>query len=91
MAEPALTLLTSLGLSYLAYSLTARLVPLLGSNLVAKGLGGYDMLKPAYSAKRDDDAQSRKQIMLFASFRRYSAVRSLTRSPTSPTDRKRRE
>ena len=68
MAEPALTLLTSLGLSYLAYTLTARLVPLLGPNLVAKGLGGYDMLKPAYSAKRSDDAALPKQTMLFVSF-----------------------
>ena len=78
MAEPALTLLTSLGLSWLAYTLTARLVPLLGPNLVAKGLGGFDMLKPGFigtATKRDDDARDPddlapvpKQMMLFVSF-----------------------
>ena len=46
--EPAHTLIASLALSALAYYQTATLVPLLGPQLVAKGLGGVDMLKPGF-------------------------------------------
>lgn len=52
-SEPALTLGASIVLSLVAYKLTATLVPLLGPNLVAKGLGGVDMLKAGF--KRDED------------------------------------
>lgn len=48
-----ITLISSIGLSYLAYRITAYLVPLLADDLVSKGLGGFDMLKPNY--KRDED------------------------------------
>lgn len=51
MAEPAVTLLTSAVLACSAYRLTAYLVPVLGPDLVAKGLGGVDMLKHGF--KRD--------------------------------------
>ncbi|KAI5475833.1 UDP-N-acetylglucosamine-dolichyl-phosphate N-acetylglucosaminephosphotransferase [Pseudohyphozyma bogoriensis] len=47
-AEPLLTLCASLAISGTAYVLTARLVPLLGDTLVAKGLGGRDMLKRGF-------------------------------------------
>lgn len=53
-SEPVITLLASVGLSYLAYTLTATLVPLLGPDLIAKGLAGRDMLKRGF--KRDEDA-----------------------------------
>ena len=52
-SEPAATLFASLVLSAVAYKLTASLVPLLGPDLVAKGLGGVDMLKAGF--KRDED------------------------------------
>lgn len=52
-SEPAATLAASLILSAVAYKLTASLVPLLGPDLVAKGLGGVDMLKTGF--KRDED------------------------------------
>ena len=52
-SEPAVTLAVSLLLSAVAYKLTASLVPLLGPDLVAKGLGGVDMLKAGF--KRDED------------------------------------
>jgi UDP-N-acetylglucosamine--dolichyl-phosphate N-acetylglucosaminephosphotransferase len=52
-AEPLLTLLLSLLLSFLAYALTSHLVPLLGPHLVDKGLAGRDMLKKGF--KRIED------------------------------------
>lgn len=52
-SEPAATLGASLLLSFVAYKLTAALVPILGPGLVAKGLGGVDMLKAGF--KRDED------------------------------------
>lgn len=52
-SEPLLTLLLSLGLSLIAYKLTATLVPLLGPDLVAKGLGGRDMLKRGYKRREE--------------------------------------
>jgi len=51
--EPVVTLALASTLCVLCYALTAALVPLLGPNLAAKGLGGYDMLKPGF--KRDED------------------------------------
>ncbi|KAK4054046.1 tunicamycin resistance protein [Microbotryomycetes sp. JL221] len=53
VAEPVITLLLSCTLSLCAYKLTAVLVPMLGPDLLAKGLGGRDMLKPGF--KRDED------------------------------------
>jgi UDP-N-acetylglucosamine--dolichyl-phosphate N-acetylglucosaminephosphotransferase len=58
-SEPLITLLASVGLSYLAYRLTASLIPLLGPNLVAKGLGGMDMLKLGF--KRDEELVSGRE------------------------------
>lgn len=52
-AEPLLTLLLSLALSFLAYTLTSHLVPLLGPHLVDKGLAGRDMLKKGFKRKED--------------------------------------
>lgn len=46
--EPIITLLASILLSCLAYKLTSTLVPLLGQDLIEKGLGGVDMLKPGF-------------------------------------------
>ncbi|KAL8280509.1 hypothetical protein RQP46_007157 [Phenoliferia psychrophenolica] len=46
--EPATTVIASLVLSLIAYYETATLVPLLGPQLVEKGLGGVDMLKPGF-------------------------------------------
>lgn len=46
--EPAHTLVASLILSAIAYYQTAALVPRLGPQLVAKGLGGVDMLKAGF-------------------------------------------
>lgn len=46
--EPAQTVVASLVLSFIAYYVTAALVPLLGPELVAKGLGGVDMLKRGF-------------------------------------------
>ena len=51
--EPLVTLALASTLCVLCYGLTAGLVPVLGPNLAAKGLGGYDMLKPGF--KRDED------------------------------------
>lgn len=51
--EPVATLLASVALSYAAYFCTAMLIPLLGPDLVAKGLGGKDMLKAGF--KRDEE------------------------------------
>lgn len=58
-SEPLLTLLLSLALSVIAYKLTATLVPLLGPDLVAKGLGGKDMLKVGF--KRNEDCKEGEQ------------------------------
>jgi UDP-N-acetylglucosamine--dolichyl-phosphate N-acetylglucosaminephosphotransferase len=44
-AESLWPLLACLGVSALAYTLTAWLVPRLGPSFVAKGLKGIDMLK----------------------------------------------
>jgi hypothetical protein len=44
-AEPLGTLVTSLGLSVAAYSITARLIPRVGPDFVKRGLCGVDMLK----------------------------------------------
>ncbi|KAM0789901.1 hypothetical protein ACM66B_006743 [Microbotryomycetes sp. NB124-2] len=52
-AEPLVTLALSCALSLVAYKLTAVLVPALGDDLLAKGLGGKDMLKHGF--KRDED------------------------------------
>ena len=52
-SEPLLTLVLSLTLSVIAYKLTSTLVPLLGPDLVAKGLGGKDMLKAGFKRKED--------------------------------------
>ncbi|SCV74810.1 BQ2448_7839 [Microbotryum intermedium] len=54
LAEPLLTVVVSIGISFVAYAVTARLVPLLGPDLVKKGLAGKDMLKPGF--KRNEDA-----------------------------------
>lgn len=53
-SEPAITVLLSLGISVLAYKITSGLVPMLGPDLLAKGLGGRDMLKPGYKRPNDD-------------------------------------
>ncbi|GAA5859167.1 hypothetical protein JCM8547_008898 [Rhodosporidiobolus lusitaniae] len=47
-AEPLLTLLLSFALSLVAYKAVHSLVPLLGPDLVAKGLRGRDMLKRGF-------------------------------------------
>lgn len=52
-AEPTLTVLVSVAISYFAYRAVYSLVPALANDLVAKGLRGRDMLKPGF--KRDDD------------------------------------
>jgi hypothetical protein len=44
-AEPLLTLVASLGISFLAYKITASLIPKLGDSFVQKGLKGKDLLK----------------------------------------------
>lgn len=43
--EPLLTLGGSLLISYIAYVSTARLIPLLREDFIAKGLKGIDLLK----------------------------------------------
>lgn len=53
--EPLYTVLASALLSYLAYKLTAALVPLLAPDLIAKGLGGVDMLKPGFERAPDSN------------------------------------
>jgi len=55
-AEPLLTLLLSLSISFLAYFLTSSLVPFLANDLVSKGLKGKDMLKPGFTLGKKDDS-----------------------------------
>lgn len=62
-AEPALTVIVSVVISLIAYKMTAVLVPLLGPDLLAKGLGGRDMLKKGYKRK-EDASEDRETVQL---------------------------
>ncbi|GAA5979450.1 hypothetical protein JCM5350_003910 [Sporobolomyces pararoseus] len=55
--EPTLTVLLSLVISLIAYTLTAQLVPFLSSDLVEKGLKGRDMLKDGFVRKEDESTE----------------------------------
>lgn len=60
-SEPAVTVLLSIGISILAYKITSLLVPMLGPDLLAKGLGGKDMLKPGYKRASEDQPLDKSQ------------------------------
>ncbi|KDE06316.1 hypothetical protein MVLG_03355 [Microbotryum lychnidis-dioicae p1A1 Lamole] len=81
LAEPLLTVVVSLGISIVAYGLTARLVPMLGPDLVKKGLAGKDMLKPGF--KRNEDAPDSTQTTESKSTKKSKGV-VVEVSSTSP-------
>ncbi|SCZ98065.1 BZ3500_MvSof-1268-A1-R1_Chr3-3g06551 [Microbotryum saponariae] len=81
LAEPLLTVVVSLGISIVAYGLTARLVPMLGPELVKKGLAGKDMLKPGF--KRNEDAPDSTQTTESKSTKKSKGV-VVEVSSTSP-------
>lgn len=58
--EPTLTVLLSLVISLIAYTLTAQLVPFLSNDLVEKGLKGRDMLKVGFVRKEDESTEVRE-------------------------------
>lgn len=76
-----LTVVVSVGISVVAYGLTARLVPLLGPDLVKKGLAGKDMLKPGF--KRNEDASEHAQASESKSTKKSKGV-VVEVSSTSP-------